>query len=35
MSFLLRSQTEVNTPQATTSRSILENQSSTWLSQYE
>ena len=35
MSFLLRSGTEVNTPRAITSRSILANHSSTWLSQDE
>src|SRR5260221_5034304 len=32
MSFLFRSGTEVNTPRAITSRSILANQSSTWFS---
>src|SRR6218665_3308062 len=32
MGFLLRSGTEVNTPRAITSRSILANHSSTWLS---
>lgn len=35
MSFLFRSETEVNTPRAMTSRSILANHSSTWLSQEE
>src|SRR6218665_260579 len=35
MSFLLRSGTEVNTPRAITSRSILANHSSTWLSHDE
>ena len=35
MSFLLRSETEVNTPRAITSRSILPNHSSTWLSHEE
>ena len=35
MSFLLRSVTEVNTPRAMTSRSILANHNSTWFSQDE
>ena len=35
MSFLLKSGTEVNTPRAITSRSILANHSSTWFSQDE
>ena len=35
MSFRLRSGTEVKTPRAMTSRSILANHSSTWLSQEE
>ena len=35
MSFFLRSGTEVNTPRAITSRSILANHSSTWFSQEE
>ena len=35
MSFLLRSGTEVKTPRAMTSRSILANHSSIWLSQEE
>ena len=35
MSFLFRSATEVKTPRAMTSRSILANHSSTWLSQEE
>ena len=35
MSFLFRSGTEVNTPRAITSRSILANQSSTWFSHEE
>lgn len=33
MSFLRKSGTDMNTPRAMTSRSILENQSSIWLSQ--
>jgi hypothetical protein len=35
MSFLFKSETEVNTPRAITSRSILPNHSSTWLSHEE
>jgi len=35
MSFLRKSANEVNTPRAITSRSILANQSSIWLSQEE
>ncbi len=35
MSFLFKSGTEVKTPRAITSRSILANHSSTWLSQDE
>jgi len=35
MSFLLKSETEVNTPPAMTSRSIMPNHSATWLSYEE
>jgi len=35
LSFLLRSGTEVKTPRTITSRSILANHNSTWLSQDE
>jgi hypothetical protein len=35
MIFLFRSETEVNTPRAMTSRSILENHNSTWFSHDE